>query len=269
MTIYVINLDRALDRMARMQALLTERGLAFERIEAVDGKTLSPETLQTWSPSHADGSLVLSVGEVGCLLSHRQVWQKVVEKGEPGVVLEDDLHVAPASSALLRSLDWLPADADLVKLETTGKTIVVSRAKQPVASAFCLMRLVGAHLGTGAYIVTPKAAKMLLAAVSSSNQAIDHLMFDPASPLFSRLATYQISPALCIQDQFLKTGREGLDGDIVRSWAIRKPRLKPVQKLKRELLRLVAQAGVAIAGSRLNPLSTVRNVRIAFSPTQP
>lgn len=264
MTIYIINLNRAKDRMARMQALLGKRGLAFKRIEAVDGKTLSPETLAAWSTHHPDGSLVLSVGEVGCLLSHRRAWEQIAKSDKPGVVLEDDLHFAPAAELALKSLDWLPLDADLVKLETTGKTIAVSRTHHPVESGCSVRRLAGAHLGTGAYIVTPLAAKRLMATVTCCDRAIDHLMFDPASPLFSQLATYQISPALCIQDQFLTSGREGLDGEIVRSWALRKPKLTPGQKLRREMRRLAVKTRGALAGSRLNPFSTIRNIKINF-----
>lgn len=271
MTIYVINLDRAKDRMARMQALLGERGLAFERIEAVDGKTLDPQTLDTWSTRHPDGSLILSVGEVGILLSQREAWRRIAESGTAGVIFEDDIHLAPGAEKLLADLSWLPAEADIVKIETTGRTIAVSRKNLDVAG-LSLSVLRSAHLGAAGYIVTPKAARLLLGAIGKSHRAVDHLIFDPVSPLFSQLKIYQTIPALCIQDQFVTTQPLGLGGEIVRAWALEKKKQKKtlLQKAAREIGRLGDQLGFAIAGLPFNPLTDRRNVKVslAASPAQ-
>jgi glycosyl transferase, family 25 len=263
MTIYVINLDRAKDRMARMQALLHERGLAFEHIEAVDGKTLPAETLAAWSTRHPDGSLVLSVGEVGILLSQREAWRRIVESGAPGIVFEDDIHLAPGAEKRLADLSWLPADADIVKIETTGRTIAVSRKCLTVAG-LSLAVLRSAHLGAAGYIVTPKAAGLLLDAIGRSDRAVDHLIFDPVSPLFSRLKIYQTIPALCIQDQFVTKQPLGLGGEIVRAWALEKKKQKKTlrQKAAREIGRLASQASFALTGLPFNPLTDRRNVKV-------
>lgn len=264
MTIYIINLDRAKDRMARMQALLGKRGLAFERIEAVDGKTLPPETLAAWSTRHPDGSLVLSVGEVGILLSQREAWRRITESGAPGVIFEDDIHLAPGAEKLLADLSWLPADGDIVKIETTGRRIAVSRRSRSLPHGLSLSVLRSAHLGAAGYIVTPKAARLLLDAIGKSDRAVDHLIFDPISPLFSHLTIYQTIPPLCIQDQFVTTQPLGLGGEIVRAWALEKKKRKKtlLQKARREIGRLGEQARFTIAGLPFNPLTDRRNVKV-------
>ncbi|MGF9691791.1 glycosyltransferase family 25 protein [Rhizobium sp. 0TCS1.26] len=272
MTLYVINLDRAADRMARMQRLLDSERLAFERIPAVDGRGLDPETLAAWSHRHADGSLILSVGEVGILMSQRQAWRRIADSGEPGVVFEDDIHLADGARDLLSDLCWLPADADIVKIETTGRTVAISRRGIAVAPGLktrsvTVSRLRSAHLGAAGYIITPEAAGMLLHNVGRCDRAVDHVIFDPASPLFARLRIYQMVPALCIQDQFETMGSIGLGGEIVRAWALEKKKRRRTlfEKASREIGRLGAQAGFVLAGLPFNPLADRRNLKVPFA----
>lgn len=266
MIVYVVNLDRAEQRMARMQALLEARGLVWRRIPAVDGRALSDETLDEWSIRHGDGERLLSPGEIGCLLSHREAWRLIVDSNEPGIVIEDDLHLSADAHELMSAAAWLPADADLVKIETTGKTVAVDRRWITAGAGHHLVRLRGAHLGTGGYIVTPGAARRLLMTITRCDRAIDHLLFDPQSPIFHSLVTYQLNPALCIQDQFLTRDRAGLDGEIERSWAIHKAPMPLHRKLARELRRLGQQIRAAIAGM---PFGSVRNCRIPFPADRP
>lgn len=267
MITYVINLDHKTDRMARMQALLDAAGLAFERVAGVNGRALSEAELAPWSACHPEGSRILSAGEIGCLLSHREAWARIAASGEPGVVVEDDIHLAKAATRLLQDPAWLPANADLVKIETTGKSVQIGRERQSLGNGIELARLKSAHLGTAGYIATPKAAQHLLAKVRTCDRALDHLMFDPASPLFAELTTYQTLPALCIQDQFMaKDRRLGLDGEIERAWALHRQKRSLGQKLQREIARLGQQAAFAWSGSPLNPISDRRNLRIALAP---
>ncbi|MBT9372530.1 glycosyltransferase family 25 protein [Rhizobium sp. CSW-27] len=266
MTIYVINLDRATERMARMQAMLEGRGLAFQRLAAVDGRALPQETLAEWSGRHADGSLILSPGEVGILLSQREAWSRIAADGVPGIVFEDDIHLAAGAEELLRDLAWLPADADIVKFETTGRKIAVSRQQYAVAPGIMLARLRTAHLGSAGYIVTPAAARRLLDVIQRIDRAVDHEIFDPVAPIFAQLVIYQTIPALCIQDQFIGHQKLGLGGEIERAWALEKKKRKvsTSQKIRRELRRLIEQADFAVKGSRLNPLSDRLNVKVRY-----
>lgn len=264
MQVFVINLDRAKDRMQRMQAVLDGLDLTWSRIAAVDGRALPTETLARWSKARGDGSLVLTPGEVGIMLSQRQAWQNTIERGEPCVVLEDDVHLAPACRKWLTRFDWLPADADIVKFETTSRPVAVDRQEIRLDDGLRLTRLRSGHLGLAGYIITPRAAARLLQAIGQSEHAIDHLVFDPVSPLFHQLNIYQTIPALCIQDQFLPRAQLGLGGEIERAWAVEKKKRTLMQKLGREAKRLAIQADFFWRGSRANPFSRVRNLRIPF-----
>lgn len=268
MRIFVINLARNPERLARMEKLLAAQGLQFERLEAVDGKTLKEEEIARWSQRQPDGSLCLSPSEVGCMLSHRHAWEKIaaMETGH-AVILEDDIHFSAEAAAFLKSSEWIPADAEIVKIETVKKwKTVVSKKSIPLDHGHSLARLLGQHFGTGGYIITASGARRLLQEIGPVHMAIDQIMFDPASKLFKRLSIYQIMPALCIQDQFLNVSDPAMTGEVTRAWrANRKPKTL-AQKAAREAKRLRGQINAAISGSRLNPFSSQVNVRVGFRP---
>lgn len=264
MKIHVINLDRATQRMERMRQILDSQNLDWVRLPAVDGRQLSEDEQARWSAAREDGSLILTPGEIGVLLSHRRFWEMVVEDGEPGAVVEDDIHLAASAHQWLRTSDWLPPDADIVKFETTGKTIAVSRKSVSLGAGRYMSRLLSAHLGFAGYIITPAAAARLLEATTFVARAIDHVVFDPASAIFHDLTIYQIIPALCIQDQFLPHSTLGLGGEIERAWK-REKRKSLAQKLVREFHRLQNQASFMLAGSPYNIVSARKNVKVTFS----
>lgn len=100
--IYMINLKRRTERRVKMEATMKELGLDYTYFEAVDGKTLTDEILLqkgiTLLPEYADPyhKRPMTMGEIGCFLSHFTIWQKMVELGQQEVlVLEDDIRFEP------------------------------------------------------------------------------------------------------------------------------------------------------------------------------
>lgn len=100
--VYMINLNRRTERRVKMEATLKELGLGFTHLEAVDGKTLTDEVLAqkgiTLLPEYADPyhKRPMTMGEIGCFLSHYAIWQKMVELNQKEVlVLEDDIRFEP------------------------------------------------------------------------------------------------------------------------------------------------------------------------------
>lgn len=100
--VYMINLKRRSERRIKMEETLKELGLAFTHLEAVDGKTLTDEVLIqkgiTLLPEYADPyhKRPMTMGEIGCFLSHYTIWEKMVELNQEEVlVLEDDIKFEP------------------------------------------------------------------------------------------------------------------------------------------------------------------------------
>ena len=94
MKIVVINLDYRKDRLQTFNT--TNPNLTYERYSAVNGNTLSYTQLlkDGFDVNHdwIDPLLKtpLTKGEVGCFLSHWNLWNKCIEENESLLILEDD-----------------------------------------------------------------------------------------------------------------------------------------------------------------------------------
>src|ERR1700744_466352 len=91
--VYVINLERSPDRLRHMRTQAARVALAFERLDGVDGETLSAAELDGYRAAHAPRPL--TPGEVGCWLSHQRFWRALAAGDSPwGLVLEDDVALS-------------------------------------------------------------------------------------------------------------------------------------------------------------------------------
>ena len=95
---YVINLDRSPDRMETARQQLDRTGLAWERVSAIDGKTLGPPPWPDVDHRayRANMGRELSPNEVACNLSHiRALKQFLASDKQFCVMLEDDFALSP------------------------------------------------------------------------------------------------------------------------------------------------------------------------------
>ena len=170
MKTYVINLSDRKDRMDLFESQKTVgtpnygyfgksfNGLKYERFDAVDGskltyqqlKKLGYDTDSNWiDPIH---STHLTSGEVGCFLSHYNLWKKCIELNVPLCILEDD---AVVPDNLYDDLDELLETYNFIYLgwKEMEKSLPTfdSRFVIPVYPYWAL-----------AYVITPEAAKILV-----------------------------------------------------------------------------------------------------------
>ena len=202
MRVYLINLDRRPDRLGEMRAAAEAGGFAFERIAAVDGHTA--DWLRDGVVGRYSGQ-PLSRSEHACLESHRSFWRQLVESGDAhALVLEDDVLLAPGFADIL-SGDWVPADADIVKVETFEWPLELEPALRPpglkpkAGPGREVARLRSLSFGTAGYIVSRATAERLLRETADFPDAVDRFLFDPASPFFRDARVYQLCPAPVIQ----------------------------------------------------------------------
>ncbi|KRZ16371.1 Procollagen galactosyltransferase 1, partial [Trichinella zimbabwensis] len=125
--LYLINLLRRPDRRLRMLACFAVLGLQVRLVEAVDGRLLEPDDLNAIGvkqmPDYRDPyhKRPMTLGEVGCFLSHYNVWRDMLDRGYQRVVIfEDDLRFTRAFrrqvGAVMAELDANVPDWDLVYL---------------------------------------------------------------------------------------------------------------------------------------------------------
>lgn len=225
--ILVVTLERATDRQARVRERLA--GLDFQFHLGVDKRALDAERLRA-EGYDADAarrvarrSRAMTAGEIGCALSHRQLYQAAVERGwERVLVFEDDVRPRPDLGALPAVLAQLPASWELLYLGYSNfeRVTAAHRAKQAAYLALSAARLMkwtpeqvrrlhpapyspnlrraGLHHCTHAYAFTREAARKLLAAQTPLAFVADQLLVHLV--LRGELEAYVVEPKLFDQE---------------------------------------------------------------------
>ena len=232
MKLYVINLDRAPERMARMERLLAAISVPFERVAAVDGAKLPPP------PISADGAYAVSRSEIACANSHQKCWDLFSQSGDPYcVIIEDDVHFGSDFAAFMESPPTFPADFDLIKIESLHTKVWLERRPAPAdIGGRRLKRLAFDHMGSAGYVLSRQGLEKLRRRTVTIDQAIDVILFGKPS---RSLTNYQMVPSLIIQDRVLKDISPmyvGLPSAIADDSG-RRPRLSVATKVVRELMR--------------------------------
>ncbi|HUD50410.1 glycosyltransferase family 25 protein [Parvibaculum sp.] len=203
MNVQVINLDRHPSRLERMTGALNDAGIIFQRVPAMDGKSLTDADISAFVSQEL--KLRLSPSEVACMLSHREAWRRfLATAGTFCCVLEDDVRLSPDFGSFLSSFDetTLPA-FDVIKIETMGVKVRLGRKRFPCGPGFASARLCSHHHGTAGYIVGRRGAERLLALTTKMDRPLDDMMFDEIAPNRGSIKILQLVPALCIQEERL------------------------------------------------------------------
>ncbi len=128
--VFIINLDSSPERYQHAEQQLQVLGISAQRFRGVYGKDLSVEEVNACydkakNLQHFRRSL--SPGEIGCYLSHRGVWQQMVDHHiELAIVLEDDIDVDPRLPQAIAQIATL-AGWDHIKLSDDRDTPAYQR----------------------------------------------------------------------------------------------------------------------------------------------
>ena len=159
MKVFVINLKKNTDRMAKIAGRLRELEVNYERQDAIYGKDMSEaekrkmvSRFKWWC---ARGTLPRN-GEIGCALSHMAVYKKLIVSGEPCCcVLEDDDELKDGfKEQLVRVEKWIDAKRPQVVLLT-------NYTKEIDDGTFRIVPSVGDSSAEG-YVITAIAARKIV-----------------------------------------------------------------------------------------------------------
>lgn len=214
--IYVINLDRCKDRLAKMTVSLGSYGIAFQRFKAINGFDLKVVDLWTGKqidfkqidPSKSSKYMVFSkdktldcpsfmvntyvhstsAGELGCSMSHICIWKDIVKNNyTSAIVFEDDVvFLSDFRKKLDLLISCIPEDADIVFLGVQifdgrytfidPNRLIISIGESDSSGKFVKLNKMGTFCGTHAYYITAKGAKKMLELKSEYNAPIDRAM---------------------------------------------------------------------------------------------
>lgn len=160
---WVINLDRAPERLACISARLGELQLPFTRLPAVDARVLTQQqaALRDEASYRRRHGMAPVAGELGCYLSHVAVMQAFLDSpARYALVLEDDVKLHDSLPAVLRGLLQHPGRWDMVKLSAVHRG-----TPQPylaLAPGHWLAVMLSRVTGSSAYLVNRQAAQAYL-----------------------------------------------------------------------------------------------------------
>jgi glycosyl transferase family 25 len=164
--IFVINRQSDTSRRGDMTERLAKVGLTPTFFPAVDGYKLDIPNL----PDYDGGKRRryfgkdLKAGEIGCLLSHRAIYQRMVDENiERAVVLEDDVFFADDFRAVLEDIQKTELPWDLIRFVGHGKVFDLGfRKLASLRHGYSITRVPTSPSGAYAYLLNKAAAQRLL-----------------------------------------------------------------------------------------------------------
>lgn len=246
--IFLINLDRASERLARVQRQADRIGFTFERIRAVEGRNIP-----RWLEPEFSASKRLNDGEVGCYASHLVVASHIIGRSiDYAVVLEDDAEIDENFLSIIRSaVDNAGPQWDYIHLSSRFRKSVIKVAQ---FGEYALVRYTENPINATAYILSHRGARKWLAPMART-RPIDE---DNRLAWHLGLKTYGVYPALVTPSKDLRSQISDVDGGRGR----RAPKLRPDQLWLRLRSRIWTSSEIGLLnyaiGCSLNVVNSVR-----------
>lgn len=191
-----INLDRAAERRAFMEAQGARFGLALERVRAVETGDISGDL-----DARLNGrwERPLSGPELGCFLSHHAIWEEVAAGAESVLVLEDDAVLSRRIGVALPALAAF-AGPDFLNLESFDRKRFAARRAADLGGGVSVRRMYRDKSGSAGYLLWPSGAVKLLERTERRGAApVDAFLHG-----FAGLVSWQAEPALVVQAHILE-----------------------------------------------------------------
>lgn len=196
---WVINLDRAPERLARIGTRLDALGVPWTRFPAVEGKLLGAAEqaarLDQAGFERRHG-MTPSLGELGCYLSHVRLMQAFLAT-EHGfaLILEDDVEPTAALPEVLQSLMAASGRWDMVKLSAihSGTPVGVLDVGQGHQLGVMFSRCTG----SSAYVINRTAAQRYVQQLLPMQLPYDHA-YDRG--WVYGLKVRRVFPEVCVHD---------------------------------------------------------------------
>lgn len=164
--VFVISLPESLDRRAAMTAQMERLGLPFSFIDAVDGRKMRVIEQPGYDAIKRIRffGLHLKGGEWGCLLSHKKIYEKIVQDNLPAaVIFEDDALIDENFPAILDDIMAMDFDYDVIRFMGSNKIARKGyRRIIEVEKDLWLGRLPSIHGGAHAYLMSNSGARKMV-----------------------------------------------------------------------------------------------------------
>lgn len=199
MKVFVVNLDHDVEKLAKVSERLRNIGVEFERIPAVSGralpteeKTLAKNRFRLWCSIGRP----LQDGELGCALSHLNIYRKMLAEGiQNALVLEDDVLFDDRLPEQMRRVEPFMSSGvpRVVLLSDRSHAAVEEWVVKPAKKDF----------GTFAYAINIPAAQAILKSNYPVCRPCDHWHYWRGCGL---IELYHAYPTVCDYDHSSESG---------------------------------------------------------------
>ena len=177
--VFIINLEQSADRRADMAKRLNPLHVSYTFFKAVNGHALDTNNLPDYDRTRRRlyFGRDLTKGEIGCLLSHRALYQHMVDNNiECAIILEDDVFIEPSFPQLIREALQSPVKWDIIRFLAYDKVQKIGRDIYSLPTKpHKLARLPTTSGGAYGYMLTKKAAQELLRHMRKNALPVDIL----------------------------------------------------------------------------------------------
>lgn len=246
---YVISLKNASERRQHIEYEFSKNNINFSFFDAITPDQASIIVSDMKMKVNAE---LLAPSELACLLSHIELWKKIILESIPyTAIFEDDIYLGENAESIFTDDDWLESDWHIIKLEYFYRKVILSNEGKNLKNTDRKVHVLnGPNLGAAAYILTFEGAKMCLDYVlNHTAQPVDHLIFDKAI-LDRSLKVHQMNPAICIQELTLSPEIENtkLASSLLneRHSRMKTYKKKGWNKIKLEFRRIIRQIRFAL-----------------------
>lgn len=237
--IFVINLEKDIKRKEHMENLLNKYNLKYEIVKAVDGNKLTEQELNSLRIDK-EGSLKilkrpLKKSEIGCLLSHRKIYEKILtENIQLALILEDDIFFEEDLIDFLKLEDILfPPKWEIILLgsHNDGENIPLDPFKRKkIFKKYEIGIPLFFPYGTHGYLVNKKGAIKLYKNTEVIYKPIDHYTGD-----LKEINMFIVSPVLIKLEQNIANNS---NINLISQKEIEKKETK-IQRILKSLKRMI------------------------------
>lgn len=178
--IFVISLVEDFKRRKRIDEMFSDLKVDFEFVDAVDGREKKAEDFKEYNAKkrmqthgkHLTGS------EMGCFVSHKKVYQKIVDQNiQNALIFEDDIILDSCFFDVVSEIYRMPISFDMIRFLGHPKFERMKLRKiYQFQTGHHLVRYVGLPGGAYATLVTLEGVQKILPSLETTYVAIDNAL---------------------------------------------------------------------------------------------
>ncbi len=217
---FVISLKESQERRDWISKQLGDMGIEFEFFDAVDGRSLDAQDYQAYNRKKRLRYFGRDMkgGEIGCLLSHKRIYEKIVDNNlEMALILEDDVILKESFVRAIKEISKIGDKFEIARFLGSPKVAKHKRRKiTHLFDDYWIVRIPTTPGGAHAYVITQKGAKSMLKVMDKNYLPIDTLI---GHAWKTKIRSYIIQPGLAVQDLSMESsiGEERFDKSVALS----------------------------------------------------